>query len=109
MTNLAQQIDLPEQTPRPVGAPVVASSPLPFLKSVKVQVSVRVGQATLSVDELLAARPGTTLTLDRLVDQAIDVLVDEHVIARGTLVAVGEHFGVRLTEAAQFAPAGTHG
>jgi len=61
-------------------------------------VSVRVGQAETTVGELLEMKPGAVLALDRLVDQALDVLVDEHVVARGTLVAVGDHFGIRLTE-----------
>ena len=38
------------------------------------------------------------LALDRALDQPLDVLLDGHVVARGTLVAVGDHFGLRLTE-----------
>ena len=81
------------------GKPLLGSA-LPFLGSVKVQVSVRVGSAEASVAELLDLKQGSLLALDRLVDEPLDVLVDGHVVARGMLVAVGEHFGVRITETA---------
>lgn len=70
----------------------------PFLGSVKVRVVVRVGAAHTSVGELLELKQGAVLPLDRLVDEPLDVLIDDHVVARGLLVAVGEHFGVRITE-----------
>ena len=79
------------------GAPIVGS-PWPFLGGVKIPVAVRVGGAVASVAELLEMKQGTVLELDRLVDEPLDVLVDGHVIARGLLVAVGDHFGVRITE-----------
>jgi len=75
-------------------------SVLPFLGSVKVKVAVRVGSAEVSVAELLEMKQGAVLALDRAVEAPLDVLVDGQVVARGTLVAVGEHFGVRITETA---------
>jgi len=73
---------------------------LPFLGAVKIHVAVRVGEVETSISELLQLKQGSVLALDRLVDEPLDVLVDQHVVARGVLVAVGEHFGVRITEAA---------
>jgi flagellar motor switch protein FliN/FliY len=84
------------QPETPEGPAVEA--PLPFLGAVKVTVDVRVGRLESTVGELLALREGTVLTLDRAVDRPLDVLLDGHVVARGTLVAVGDHFGLRLTE-----------
>jgi flagellar motor switch protein FliN/FliY len=86
------------------GAPLLGGV-LPFLGSVKVTVAVRVGCAEISVAELAAMKAGGVITLDRLVEEPLDVLVDGHVVARGVLVAVGEHFGVRITEA--MTPPGT--
>jgi flagellar motor switch protein FliN/FliY len=99
MNMVAQEIELSPLTAAAGGTAPALQVPPPFLKAVKVKVTVRVGQAELSVGELLETRQGGVLALDRLVDQPLDVLVDEHVVARGTLVAVGDHFGVRLTEA----------
>jgi len=98
MITIANEIELePLADGKPQGKPVL-NSVLPFLGGVQVRVSVRVGATQASVSELLEMKQGTVLALDRLVDQPLDVLVDDHVVARGGLVAVGEHFGVRITE-----------
>ena len=107
MTTIANEIELePLSATKPSHKPML-SSVLPFLGSVKVRVSVRVGSAEISVADLLKMEHGSVLPLDRLVEEPLDVLVDNLVVARGMLVAVGEHFGVRITEAATAsAPAG---
>jgi flagellar motor switch protein FliN/FliY len=104
MTAVANHIDLEPLIERQEQGSVLAGSILPFLGSVKVQVVVRVGGAQTSVAELLDMKEGAVLALDRLVDQPLDVLVHDHVVARGTLVAVGEYFGVRITETATLGP-----
>lgn len=103
MTTIAKEIELEPLTAMQLnGKPLIASA-LPFLGSVKVRVAVRIGSAQISVAELLKLEQGGVLELDRLVEQPLDVLLDEHVVARGMLVAIGEHFGVRITEAATVA------
>ena len=104
MTTTANEIELePFAETRPTDTPLLGSV-LPFLGSVKVRVSVRVGGAEMSVTELAALKQGALITLDRLVEELLDVLIDGHVVARGTLVAIGEHFGVRLTDVPVTAP-----
>ncbi len=105
MTTIANEIELesPPENPFP-GGPIVETS-LPYLAAVKVHLWVRVGAAQVSVAELMDLRQGGVVELDRLVDQPLDVMLDEHVVARGVLVAVGDNFGVRITEAATAAPA----
>jgi len=98
MTTTATGIELePLEAPASGGAPVLDSA-LPFLGAVRVNVSVRVGSAEISVAELMAMRQGAVLALDRLVDQPLDVLVSDHVVARGVLVAVDDSFGVQISE-----------
>lgn len=98
MTNTTREIEL-EPLAQVIEGKALLGNALPFLGSVKVQVAVRVGSAEVSVTELLDMKEGSVLSLDRLVDEPLDVLVDGHVVARGMLVAVGEHFGVRIVEA----------
>ena len=100
MKNLATEIDLDSLIEDRRGTALMATSALPFLSAVRVPVSVRVGQTELSVAELLALKQGAVLPLDALVEQPLDVLVYGHVVARGRLVAVDDHFGVRISEAA---------
>lgn len=78
------------------GAPVIASAS-PLL-SVRTRLEVCVGEAEMTVGELLAARDGHVLKLNRNVDQPVDIRLDGKVVARGVLVAVGDTFAVRLTE-----------
>jgi len=100
MTAIANEIELEPLVDMHANGKLVLGSAFPFLGAVKAQVSVRVGGANITVAELLAMKQGAVLALDRRVEEPLDVLVDEHVIARGVLVAVGEHFGVRITETA---------
>ena len=100
MTTIANEIELEPLSEVKLNGQPMLGSVVPFLGSVKVRVSVRVGTAHTSVAELLEMKQGAVLALDRLVDQPMDVLVDEHVVARGMLVAVGDCFGVCITETA---------
>jgi len=98
VTVIANEIETsPLHAGRGNGAPLLPAH-LPFLGAVKVRVTVQVGEVETTVGELLEMKQGGVLPLQQLLDQPIDVLVDGHVVARGSLVAVGDHFGVRLTQ-----------
>lgn len=71
---------------------------LGFLGQLKVTVEVVVGRAEIEAERLLNMRQGEAVVLDKEVDAPVDLLVNGVVVARGTLVAVGEHLGVRLTD-----------
>jgi flagellar motor switch protein FliN/FliY len=68
------------------------------LLSVKIQLQVRVGAVAMTLGELMAARENSVLALDRAVDQPVDLVLEGRTVARGQLVAVDEHFAVRITE-----------
>jgi flagellar motor switch protein FliN len=78
-------------------ASVVVDRTSPLL-DIKAQLQVCVGEATMTVGELLAAKQGHVIALDRGIDQVVDVLLEGRVVARGQLVAVDDVFGVRITE-----------
>jgi flagellar motor switch protein FliN/FliY len=107
MNMVAQEIELSALQAAPDGAALLTAGSMPFLKSVRVKVVVRIGQCEATVGQLLELKQGSVLALDRLVDQPLDVMVDDHVVARGTLVAIGDHFGVRLTEPPAVSASGT--
>lgn len=85
--------------------PTIVRSAWPFLGSVKVRLAVRVGGAEVSVADLMGFKEGSVVELDQLVDEPLEVTIDGHVVARGVLVAVGDHFGVRISEAIVASPA----
>ncbi len=68
------------------------------LRQIRVELTVRVGSAELSVGELVDAKAGQVLRLDRSLEEPVDVLLDGRVVARGTLVAADDRFAVRITE-----------
>jgi flagellar motor switch protein FliN/FliY len=78
--------------------PAAAGDLVHALRNVKVRVMVCVGSAELTLGELLGAKAQQVVRLDRAVEQPVDVVVEGQVVARGTLVAVDERFGVRITE-----------
>jgi len=95
-----QRLQLGElhETPHPhPAAPTLVESLNP-LHQVKARLQVCVGEATLTVGELLCAREQQVIRLDRHIDQPVDLLLEGKVIARGELVAVDDQFGIRITE-----------
>ena len=68
------------------------------LYDVPVTVSVVLGQARLPIGELLKIGPGTLLELDRRVGEAIDIRVNNRLVARGEVVLVDDRLGVTMTE-----------
>jgi flagellar motor switch protein FliN/FliY len=74
---------------------------LELVQSVRTKLTVVVGETSLTIGELMALRAEQVLRLDSLLDAPLDVLLDGQVVARGQLVAVDEHFGVRITDLPQ--------
>ncbi|WP_245783671.1 FliM/FliN family flagellar motor switch protein [Paracidovorax konjaci] len=68
------------------------------LHQLRTTLQVCVGSATLTVGELLNAQAHQVLVLDRSLEQAVDLVLEGQVVARGQLVAVGDRFAVKLTE-----------
>jgi flagellar motor switch protein FliN/FliY len=65
---------------------------------VPVQVSAVLGRSKMDVAELLKLGPGTVLELDRKVGEAIDIYVNNRLVARGEVVLVEDKLGVTMTE-----------
>jgi len=65
---------------------------------VPVQVSAVLGRAHMDVGELLNLGSGTVLELDSKVGEAIDIYVNNRLVARGEVVLVEDKLGVTMTE-----------
>ena len=65
---------------------------------VPVNISAVLGRTSLSVAQLLKLGPGAVLELDRKVGEAIDIYVNNRLVARGEVVVVDERLGVTMTE-----------
>jgi flagellar motor switch protein FliN/FliY len=100
-TSETQAINLPTLGDEVPNGPALFAdhSALPFLGNLKVRLTAQLGSTEISVAEFTALQKGATLSLDKLLDQPIDLLAEGHVVAQGTLVAVGDNFGLRITSA----------
>ena len=65
---------------------------------VPVNISAVLGKASMSVAQLLKLGAGSVLELDRKVGEAIDIYVNNRLVARGEVVVVDERLGVTMTE-----------
>jgi flagellar motor switch protein FliN/FliY len=81
-------------------APINAKSAadLEQVFDVPVTVSAVLGHSEMPVGELLKLAPGAVLELDRKVGEAIDILVNNRLVARGEVVLVEDRLGVTMTE-----------
>jgi flagellar motor switch protein FliN len=67
--------------------------------SVPVTLTVSVGQAKLSVSEVLALEPDSVIPLNSRIQDPIELLVDGRVIARGDLTETEDGgLGITITE-----------
>jgi len=63
-----------------------------------VNVSAVLGRTFMDVSELLKLEEGNVLELDRKVGEAIDIFVNNRLIARGEVVLVEDRLGITMTE-----------
>jgi flagellar motor switch protein FliN/FliY len=88
--------DIEAYSPEEQGARIAADLEAVF--DVPVQVSAVLGRSRMDVGELLRLGPGTVLELDRRVGEAIDIYVNNRLVARGEVVLVEDKLGVTMTE-----------
>ena len=71
---------------------------LEALYDIPVQVSAVLGQTTMQVSQLFKLGRGAVVELDRKVGEAIDIYVNNRLVARGEVVVVEDRLGVTMTE-----------
>ncbi len=65
---------------------------------VPVQVSAVLGKSQMQVNQLLRLGRGAVVELDRKVGEAIDIYVNNRLVARGEVVVVEDRLGITMTE-----------
>jgi flagellar motor switch protein FliN/FliY len=74
------------------------SKELDAVYDVPVQVSAVLGRASMQVSQLLKLGRGAVVELDRKVGEAVDIYVNNRLVARGEVVVVEDRLGVTMTE-----------
>ena len=65
---------------------------------IPVRVSAVLGKSSMQVNELLKLGRGAVVELDRKVGEAIDIYVNDRLVARGEVVVVDDRLGITMTE-----------
>jgi len=68
-----------------------------LINSVKVALKVRLGQASMTVDELFKLEENSVVKLDQLSHAPLELMLNDDIIAEGELVVVDDHFGIQIT------------
>ena len=65
---------------------------------VPVKIQAVLGKSLVDVSTLLKLNKGSVLELDRKVGEAIDIYVNNRLVARGEVVVVEDRLGITMTE-----------
>ena len=80
----------------PIGEPMAKD--VEAIYDIPVQISAVLGRSTMQVSQLLKLGRGAVVELDRKVGEAIDIYVNNRLVARGEVVVVEDKLGVTMTE-----------
>ena len=87
MNDLSEIDDLP-----------INAKDLEAVYDIPVKVSAVLGKSTMQVSQLLKLGRGAVIELDRKVGEAIDIYVNNRLVARGEVVVIEDRLGVTMTE-----------
>ena len=77
---------------------ISASDNFGLIQDIDVRLTVELGRAQMSLRDVLALGEGSVVSLDRLVEEPLDILVNGKLIARGEVVSESNRFGLRILE-----------
>jgi flagellar motor switch protein FliN len=89
--------DINKNDPLPTTGKIVPIN-TDLLRGMRVTLEVRLGHSEIAVEELMALKVGAVVPLDTALSDQLDIYLNGVLVARGTVVAVGEKFGVRIME-----------
>lgn len=83
-----------ESTPRPARV----RQPLDILQDVELDLRIELGRTEMLIEEVVALKEGSVVTLDKLAGDPVDILVNGRLIARGEVLVLNDNFCVRVAE-----------
>ena len=85
------------------------ATPLQRVIDVPLAVTLRFGQRQMTLREVLELNTGSLVELDRQVEDPVDLMLGERVIARGEVVIIDGNYGIRVTEVLETSTTGAGG
>ena len=75
-----------------------SSSNLALLMDVQLPVSIRFGETEMILEEVAKLGIGSIIELNSGIDQPVELVVNNRILARGEIVTVDGFYGIRITE-----------
>tara|TARA_Y100001970_G_C14191949_1_gene835915 strand:+ start:771 stop:1061 length:291 start_codon:yes stop_codon:yes gene_type:complete len=69
-----------------------------FLSDTLQFIQAEIARKNFSLNEVMLWHKGTVVVLDKIVGSPIDLIIGENLIARGEVIVVNDHFGIRISE-----------
>lgn len=100
-TNLAKDNSFETAFDAPSAAPTVAlPKDISMIGHVQVSMAAQVGTVTMSVERLFSLAAGDMVKMNELLEAPLTLMLNGKPVARGELLAVDDHFGIRILEVA---------
>src|ERR1051325_4320045 len=71
---------------------------LSLLMDVPLQVTVELGRARITIENLLKLTQGSVVELNQTISEPLDILVNDKLMARGEAVVVKDKFAIRIVD-----------
>ncbi len=71
---------------------------LDFILDIPLQITVELGRTSMLINDLLKLGQGSVIELHKATGETLEIMANQKLIARGEVVSVNDHYGIRLTE-----------
>jgi flagellar motor switch protein FliN len=96
MSEILSGLEVPSNGPS--AKSMVVPPNMDMILDINLVVTARLGRVEMPIQDILALGPGSIIEVGHLVDEPVELLVNDKLIARGDVVVVDEKFGLRITE-----------
>jgi len=96
LSEIEEQSTGDDVNPYDIGEPM--ANDVTAIYDIPVQISAVLGRSSMKVSQLLKLGRGAVVELDRKVGEAIDIYVNNRLVARGEVVVVEDRLGITMTE-----------
>ncbi len=70
---------------------------LDIIMDIDLEVKIRIGEKYMLIKDILDLKDGSIIELDKSIEEPMDILVNDKVVAKGVVVVVGGKFGIKIT------------
>jgi len=87
----------PVTAPEPTGAAPTLRD-LEMVKDIPLTMGVMLGKTKMTIKQLLELSQGSVVPLDNMAGAPLEILINNYLLAKGEVVVVNDHYGIRITE-----------